>query len=397
MGAAVSLPWTARLPYPLRDAVLRWRSMLGMMVGVGIVLGLGMTLLAASAASVDLFSADFKKSGADLYAVTEGGTLIAVLPGDTPGVIKDARHVMSQIRGLPGVTTALGILDATLEREQDAVRRSRDAPAELLAAAGVDGDPTAIPDVVLLDAGRWFRRTSEIVIGRRLNREKGIQIGDVLRLSGRDFTVVGVGKLRGAGFNSDSLIYMDLQALRQRTGLPDLVNFTIIDTAVPGQTRARVEELGSLAVYDPQDLVAQAEKANQSGAVLRWIFVVLTLGIAGLFVSNMLGRSVAERRLEFATMRAICVPGRTVLLNVAMQAAMVTIAASAFGVGVSFALGTLINRVIAPSYGLESLYSPDIALFTLVFALAGLLGIVSGLLPARRAARVDPVRVLREA
>jgi len=397
MGAAVSLPWTARLPYPLRDAVLRWRSMLGMMVGVGIALGLGMTLLAASAASVDLFSADFKKSAADLYVVTEGGTLIAVLPGDTPGVIKDSRHVISQIRGLPGVTTALGILNATLEREQEVTRRSRDAPAQLLAAAGIDGDPTGIPNALSLVSGRWLRRSSEIVIGGRLNRENGIQLGDTLRLSGRDFTVVGVGKLRGAGFNADSLIYMDLEALRQRTGLPDIVNFMIVDTGTPALTRERIWDLGSLAVYDPQDLVAQAEKANQSGAVLRWIFVVLTLGIAGLFVSNMLGRSVAERRLEFATMRAIGVPGRTVLLNVAMQAAMVTIAASAFGVGVSFALGTLINRVIAPSYGLESLYSPDIALFTLVFALAGILGVVSGLLPARRAARVDPVLVLREA
>ena len=63
----------------------------------------------------------------------------------------------------------------------------------------------------------------------------------------------------------------------------------------------------------------------------------------------------------------------------------------------SKSLDARINIVIASSYGLESLYAPDAGLFLLVFVLAGALGVVSGLLPARRAARVDPVIVLREA
>jgi ABC-type antimicrobial peptide transport system permease subunit len=60
-------------------------------------------------------------------------------------------------------------------------------------------------------------------------------------------------------------------------------------------------------------------------------------------------------------------------------------------------LGTLINVTIAAEFGLESLYSPNPQLFGFVFALAAILGVVSGLFPARRAARVDPVIVLREA
>lgn len=397
MGAEIDIPWSARLPYPLRDAVRRWRSMLGMMLGVGIALGLGMTIIAASAASTDLYSGDFRKSGADLYLVTEGGKLIAILPGDTPGAIKNARHVLSQVRALPGVTTAVGTMTWTLEREREGPRRGADEPAELLTTVGIDGDPSAIPNTLVLDSGRWLRRSGEVVIGPRLSREKGIRIGDTLRLSGRDFSVVGLAKLRGAGFNADSLVYVDLQALRQRAAIGDVVNLIMIDSPQPASVRQRVQELGSLAIWDPQDLVRQAEAANQSSVALNWVFILLTLAIAGLFVSNMLGRSVAERRLEFATLRAIGVPTRTVLLNVGMQAALVTIAASFVGVAVSLALGTLINTTIASSYGLESLYSPDASLFLLVFLLAAILGIVSGLFPARRAARVDPVIVLREA
>lgn len=52
---------------------------------------------------------------ADLYVTTEGGKPIPILAGETPGIIEDARHVMAQIRGLPGVTAVLGQMTWTLE------------------------------------------------------------------------------------------------------------------------------------------------------------------------------------------------------------------------------------------------------------------------------------------
>lgn len=71
-----------------------------MMLGVGIALGIGMTILGITAAEVDLFSADYRESGADLYVVTQGGKIVAMLPGDSPGSIKQATGVLSQIRGV---------------------------------------------------------------------------------------------------------------------------------------------------------------------------------------------------------------------------------------------------------------------------------------------------------
>ncbi len=47
---------------------------------------------------------------------------------------------------------------------------------------------------------------------------------------------------------------------------------------------------------------------------------LIILFIAGMFVSNMLGRSVAERRMEFGTLRALGMPGRTILFSVAAEA-----------------------------------------------------------------------------
>ncbi len=167
-----------------------------MVVGVGIALGIGMTLIAINKASFDIFAGDYVKSGANLYVVAEGGTLIAFLPGDSPGTIRNARRVLAQVRNLPQVNTAVGAMQWSMERERPGPRRA-EVTKELILAYAVAGDPTRIPNVVDLKAGRWFRRSNEVVLGDRLAGEKGLHLGDILRLNGRDFLVVGIGKLRG--------------------------------------------------------------------------------------------------------------------------------------------------------------------------------------------------------
>ena len=389
--------WLHDLPFPLRAVLRRWRGMLGMMLGVGLALGLAMTLMATSRASIELLVGDYRVSGADLYVLTEGGTMVPILPGESPGKIQHARNILSRIRGLPGVTSAIGTISWPVERERADRSRRSDDPTEIVLAVGVDGDPTTIPGALVLGSGRWLRRSDEMVVGAQLAREKHLAVGDTLRLNERDFQIVGVGRLRGVGFGSDGFAYMEYRALRQGAEFGDVVNIVIVDTEQPDLARERIPELGSLAVNRPHDLVRQAEKLLETSRVMQSILIALTLTIAGLFVSNMLGRSVTARRTELATLRAIGVPRQTVLLLVAGEALMVSLLASVVGVAVSVTLGWLINALLAPSFGIESLYAADAQLFLLVAGLALTIGLLAGVGPARRATRVDPVEVLREA
>jgi putative ABC transport system permease protein len=389
--------WLHRQPFPVRGVLRRWRRLLGAVIGVGIALGLGMTMMATSQASIDMLVGDFRISGANLYVHTECGNLIPILPGEVPGKIRHARNVLSQIRGLPGVTQAFGTMTWPLERERPGPRRSSDEPTELLAVVGVDGDPSQIAGAVLLQAGRWLGRSDELVIGAKVAREKRLAIGDTVRLSGRDFQVVGIGRLRGVGFGADGYAYMEYRALRQRADFGDVINMVAVETTRPDLARARIPELDTLAVKEPADLIAQAEKLLEVSLVMQAIMVVLTLVIAGLFVANMLGRSVTSRRVELATMRAIGVAGRTILLLIAGEALFVSLLASAVGIAVSLTLGWLIDTYLAPMYGIESLYVVDAGVYLSVVLLALALGVLAGVVPARRATRVDPIDVLREA
>jgi len=395
---AVAAPgWARRLPYPLRNALNRWRSLLSMIVGVGIALSIGMTILAVISAEMDLLTGDYERSGIAVYVSTQGGKIVAELAGDTPGTIQNASTVLAQVRSWPGVQGAIGALTWTMAREDEGPRR-RGQLTELISVIGVDGDPQTVPNMLVLDTGRWLRGGNEVVLGRTLAKGKALHVGDSLRLNGTTFTVVGVGTLRGfASFGQNSVAYMDSRTLIQRAQVGNVMNVIAIQTGQPAQVIQRLDDLGGLAAWTPAQLVAAAQAASASGIAIDWVLIILTLGVAGLFVNTMLSHSVSERRAEFAVLRAIGFPGMWIVLTVALESLTITVAAGLVAVAISLMLGALLNATVAPQYGFDSLFRADPSLFMLIFGLAASLGVVSGVLPARKAASVDPVEVLREA
>jgi ABC-type antimicrobial peptide transport system permease subunit len=388
--------WALRLPYPLRNALNRWRSLLSMILGVGIALSIGMTILAVISAEMDLLTGDYERSGIGVYVATQGGKIVVRLAGDTPGTIQNAATVLAQVRSWPEVRNAVGAITWTMAREQAGPRR-RGQPTELVSVIGVDGDPRNVPNMLVLDTGRWLRGGNEIVLGRTLAKDKALHVGDTLRLNGSTFSVVGIGTLRGfSSFGQNSVAYMDNRTLVQRAQVGNVLNVIAIQTDQPTQVIQRLDDLGGLSSWTPAQLVAEAQQAQASGIAIDWVLIILTLGVAGLFVNTMLNQSVTERRAEFAVLRAIGFPGGWIVMTVALESLTVTVAAGLVAVAISLMLGALLNATVAPQYGFESLFRADPSLFMLIFGLAAALGVVSGVLPARKAASVDPVEVLRE-
>jgi ABC-type lipoprotein release transport system permease subunit len=384
------------LPYSVSSVLRRWKSLLGMMLGVGIALGLGMLMLGVSKATAELATRDFHESSANMYVIARGGILVPVLPGDSPGTIDHARQTLSLIRNSDGVSAAIGTLNWALEREEPGPKLP-DSPTQLIAVVGVDGDPTLMPGALAMSDGRWLQRSDEVVIGARMARELRWSVGDVVRLPGRSLRVVGIGRLRGTGMGSGSLLFMDMAALRPRAATGDIVNLIQVQTSRPAELRARLDALDSFRVLSREEAIVEGEASLASDRIGHFLFISLTLGIAAIFVASMLGRSVARRRLDFATLRAIGIPNGTILLLVAGEAILVVVPAGIIGIGISTVMGTALNMTLAPAFGLETVYEVDAQLIAVVFGLATGLGIVAGFIPARRATQVDPVDVLREA
>jgi putative ABC transport system permease protein len=190
---------------------------------------------------------------------------------------------------------------------------------------------------------------------------------------------------------------MDLRTLVQHAPVGNVVNVIAIATAQPDKIVGRINDLGGLAAWTPAQLVKEAQQASASGIAIDWILIGLTLGVAGLFVNTMLSHSVSERRAEFAVLRAIGFPSGWIISTVALESLSITVVAGVIAVAISLVFGWAINATVAVQYGLESLFRVDSSLLVLIFGMAAALGVISGVAPARKAASVDPVEVLREA
>jgi putative ABC transport system permease protein len=316
---------------------------------------------------------------------------------DTPGTISQATATLSKVGSMPGVQGAYGTLAWSMKQEKEGPE-ARNQPTQFVPAMAVDGDPTDISNLVVMREGRWLRRGNETVLGPTLATTKGLKVGDSLRLNGQQYEIVGIGKLRGFGPSGDSVAYLDARTLRQRGVIADYLNFIGVQTTEPQLIGNFVADRSSLYSISSADLVKQIQSSSDftSAIATYWLIDLFILFVAGMFVTNMLGRSVAERRLEFGTLRAIGVPSRSILFSVAAEAFLIILASYVFGVVVSLVLGTATNVFLAPAFNYPKLFGVDPPTYVAILGLSLGVGVIAGFFPARGATRVDPLEVLRE-
>jgi putative ABC transport system permease protein len=116
----------------------------------------------------------------------------------------------------------------------------------------------------------------------------------------------------------------------------------------------------------------------------------ISLSVAGIGIMNVMIVSVSERTREIGLLKAVGVTAPQVLLAFLVEAALLSSAGGLLGVAVGVG-GTRVVQALYPSFPMEP---PPWAVPAAVFVSASV-GLVFGALPARRAARLDPVAALQ--
>jgi putative ABC transport system permease protein len=120
---------------------------------------------------------------------------------------------------------------------------------------------------------------------------------------------------------------------------------------------------------------------------------VVTLLLGGIGVMNVMMVAVRERTREIGVRKALGAPARSILRQFFVEAMVIALVSGAIGLGVAYGLCGLVNSLPMPDFfaGLVATWKSGV----LAAVLLGTVAVFSALLPARRAASVDPIEALR--
>jgi putative ABC transport system permease protein len=269
---------------------------------------------------------------------------------------------------------------------------------------GVPAGAMAFRPELHIIAGRAPRSgTDEAIIGRALQgRFEGLALGQPIKLArNRSLNVVGVFSDGGAA--SESELWADIDWVRTtfgRTGVVSAVHVRLQDAAAAQQFRAYIEgdpTLGAEALAESAYEARLAEGSAQvvvGAAMLLTIFFGLaaTLGAMITMYSSVFGRTP-----EIAVMFVLGFSRRAVLLSVLFESALVACAGAAVGVAGAAILSNVEMSMMNYATWTELVFhfQPSSASLTTAVVIGVVMGLVGGVLPAIRAARISPLAAMR--
>jgi len=379
-------------------------TMLGVIIGVGSVV-----LLTSIGTGLQAYVTDqFAALGTNILYVVPGnpfgenggfGGEQAMIESTRP-VLKKRMHsqVLRENRSLikDGVITAVGIAEAKYGKTSK--------KATLYA---VTSSYEAVYNTKA-EQGRWFTRSEDEQADRVVMLGPGIAdelFGNVdpvnkrILLSGQSYQVLGVLEEKGGGFGGpsfDNYIYLPLETLFKYfdTELVDSFIFEVRDQDQIAQAQAAIEKtIGKELEEDEFSVFDQSQLLKTINSILGMLTVglggiaAISLVVGGIGIMNIMLVSVTERTREIGLRKALGATPNLILLQFLIEAALLSVLGGLIGLAIAY-LGSLALQPYFPAK-----VTMDAVL--LAFGVSTVVGLVFGVAPARRAAKLSPIEALR--
>jgi putative ABC transport system permease protein len=382
-------------------------TMLGIVIGVSAVI-----------AMIALGSGAQKAVNDQIQSL--GTTLLTVMPGQFRGVggfvsMDDrARLLMKDARALEERGTSLAAVQPEMSRTLQIQYRNSNTNTQV---TGTTANYLTVRKYEMA-AGRMFTSAEDnskervAVLGPEVVKNLGLEapeaiVGEPIRIRGIQFIVVGVLKSKGQASpfqNPDDQLLIPLQTARYRVlGTDRLRSISVL-----AATEARIPE----AMADIQKILRREHRTRQGRpddfsirnqtdflnifSETTQVFTYLLAGIAavsllvgGIGIMNIMLVSVTERTREIGVRKALGATRFNILLQFLIEAVVLCMLGGVLGV----ALGAGVANILHNSLRWNTQISP--ASVVLAFGFAAAVGILFGVWPARRAAKLDPILALR--
>ncbi|VVE72263.1 macrolide ABC transporter permease/ATP-binding protein MacB [Pandoraea captiosa] len=254
------------------------------------------------------------------------------------------------------------------------------------------------------DASEVARQAQVALLGentlRKLMPNGGDPIGKIVLAGSLPLRVIGVVRDRSSMFVSRTLnVYVPWTTVASRlAGQQHLESITvrILDGHPPAAAEAGIVRVLTRAhgqkdffTFNMDTIVKSISRTSQMLTLLLSFVALISLVVGGIGVMNIMLVSVTERTREIGIRRAIGARRQDILRQFLIEAVLVCLMGGAIGVALSYAIGWLVSTLIPQ---VAVVFSANT--FAAAVACACAIGMLSGWLPARSAARLDPVDAL---
>ena len=379
----------------IRSIPERWAPSLVIVVGLAGVVAVFTALLAMSSG----FESTLKATGrSDAALILRGGSdaeLNSAFDRDSTDLIKQEPGIATGADGKPLASAELMVI-AELVRKDDVSHGAN------ITLRGVEPAGFVLRPQLKIIAGRNFTPgLRELIVGQGVLKQfQGAALGDRVRMRGSEWTVVGTF---ASGDAHDSEMWTDINVARSTFGRigsssvlaaldgPD--GFTRLKSAVAAEPRL------SLDVLREQDYFSgQTKQFRQTIGLLAGV-VTIIMALGAVFAAlNSMYAAVAARGKEIATLRALGFGGFPVVVSVMTEALLLALVGGVAGALIAYALfnnfsvSTLGQNFTQVVFNFK--VTPQLVARGLIIAI--IIGMIGGLMPALRAARLPVTTSLRE-
>lgn len=229
----------------------------------------------------------------------------------------------------------------------------------------------------------------------------GNYLGKSVYISSVAFEVIGVTDPRGGGggiggSDLDDQIYVPITSLKKLVDSPG-VDFIVVKASGPDQVDGVIAAIKShllksrkadtFSVVDQRQLLGTVQSVIGTLTIGLAGIAAISLAVGGIGVMNMMLVTVTERTREIGLRKALGATPRVILLQFLIESVLLSLTGGLTGILVGAGGSLIVNRFFpARVSGVAVL---------LAFGVSTIVGIIFGILPARRAARLSPITALR--